>query len=518
MGTGGPVDPAAGPQRPLALVARDGGRSVLAAVDEAAALAGLAPGLPLAGAHALAPDLETAPHDPQGDAAALARLAVWCEGMSPWTASDGLELGGAAGLRLDVTGCAHLFGGERALLADLEAWLAARGFAARAALAETLGGAWALARFGPAASPDGDPAIGESAGRLVPPGGLRAALAPLPPAALRLPAETCELLGRLGLRRIGDLLDLPPAALAPRFGPLLARRLRQALGAEAEPLAPGAPPPPPEVRRSFAEPIATPEDLARALASLSATLCERLEAAGLGVRRLVLTALRVDGGRQSLGVGTSRPRRDPDHLAGLFRDRLERLDPGFGVEAMTLRAARVEPLAPSQKTLSKEYVEDFYEGEISDLLDRLTSRLGAGSVHGLAPRDSHLPERAVAAVPALEGLKPAQPWRRGQPRPLRLFDPPQPVEALALLPDHPPERFRWRRLQHRVVRAEGPERLTGEWWGDDASSDSATVPDPETRDYFRVEDEDGRRYWLYRRVRDGTVNGADDWFLHGLFA
>ncbi len=495
---------------------------MLAAVDEAAALAGLAPGMPLAGAHALAPDLETAPHDPQGDAAALARLAVWCEGYSPWTASDGLELGGAAGLRLDVTGCAHLFGGERALLADLEAWLGGRGFAARAALAETLGGAWALARFGPAASPGGDPTAGDGAGRLVPPGGLRAALAPLPPAALRLPAETCELLARLGLRRIGDLLELPPAVLAPRFGPLLARRLGQALGTEAEPLAPGAPPPPPEVRRSFAEPIATPEDLARALASLSANLCERLEAAGLGARRLVLTALRVDGGRQGLSLGTSRPRRDPDHLASLFRDRLERLDPGFGIEAMTLRAASVEPLDLCQKNILSEYVSGDSESKISDLIDRLTSRLGAGAVYGLVPCASHLPERAAAAGRALEALeafgapqscRPS--WRRGQPRPLRLFDPPQPVEALALLPDHPPERFRWRRLQHRVVRAEGPERLVGEWWGDaDTPAKSGMVPEPETRDYFRVEDEDGRRYWLFRQVCDG----AGDWFLHGLFA
>ncbi len=493
---------------------------MLAAVDDTAAMAGLAPGMPLAGAHALAPDLETAPHDPQGDAAALARLATWCEAYSPWTASGGLELGGAAGLLLDATGCAHLFGGEPALLGELEARLAGFGFTARAALAETLGAAWALARFGPAGHPGGD--SGNGTGRVVPPGGLRAALAALPPAALRLPVETCELLARLGLRRIGDLLALPPAVLVPRFGPLLARRLRQARGAEAEPLTPGAPPPPPQVRRLFAEPIATPEDLARALEGLSAALCDRLEAEGLGARRLVLTAAKVDGGRQRLSVGTSRPRRDPDHLAYLFRDRLERLDPGFGVEAMTLCAALVEPLAARQASLAGRDFAGTSGGAgegagLSDLLDRLISRLGAGGVYGLAPRESHLPERAVAACPALEGLKQPQSWRRGQLRPLRLFDPPQPVEALALLPDHPPQRFRWRRLQHRVVRAEGPERLTGEWWRAAAAPPlagaapvSGTVPEVETRDYFRVEDEDGHRYWLYR--------SAGRWFLHGLFA
>jgi protein ImuB len=302
--------------------------------------------------------------------------------------------------------------------------------------------------------------------------------------------------------------------LAPRFGPLLARRLRQALGAEAEPLTPGAPPPPPRVRRLFAEPIATPEDLARALGGLSAALCDRLEAEGLGARRLVLTAAKVDGGRQRLSVGTSRPRRDPDHLATLFRDKLERLDPGFGIEAMTLLATSVEALDYRQKAFVKEDLINGSEGNLSDLLDRLTNRLGTECVHGLVPCASHLPERAVAACPALEGLERPQCWRRGQPRPLRLFDPPQPVEALALLPDHPPQRFCWRRLQHRVVRAEGPERLTGEWWGDAVSPVSGAAPEAETRDYFRVEDEDGRRYWLYRQVCDG----AGGWFLHGLFA
>jgi protein ImuB len=226
--------------------------------------------------------------------------------------------------------------------------------------------------------------------------------------------------------------------------------------------------------------------------------------------------VKVAGGRQRLSVGTSRPRRDPGHLATLFGDRRGRLDPGFGVEAMTLSAAVVEPLIARQKSIIKEDLSVESESELSDLLDRLTNRLGAGSVHGLAPRESHLPERAVAACPALEGLKRPQSWRRGQPRPLRLFDPPQPVEALALLPDHPPERFRWRRLQHRVVRAEGPERLTGEWWGAAAAMDThgEGLREAETRDYFRVEDEAGRRYWLYRQVCDG----AGAWFLHGLFA
>jgi protein ImuB len=481
---------------------REGGRLVLAAVDGAAAAAGLAPGMPLAGAHALAPDLETAPFDPTGDAAALERLAAWCGRYSPWTAPGGGEPGGAAGVLLDVSGCAHLFGGEAALLEDLVARVGRLGFGARAALAGTLGAAWALARFG-AASP-----------AVVPPGREKAALAPLPPAALRLPAETCELLARLGLRRIGDLYDLPPEVLAPRFGPLLARRLRQALGAEAggeaEPLSPGTAPPPPLVHRVFVEPIAAPEDLARALDGLAAELCRELEAAGLGARRLVLSVHRVDDSVQDLSLGTSRPRRDPAHLVRLFADRLEAVDPGFGIEVATLAAPVTEPLAPRQLGLGTGG-----RGEadgLPGLIDRLEGRLGPGRTFALAPRESHLPERAVARRPALAAAADGAPWRRAGPRPLRLLEPPEPVEAVALLPDHPPACFRWRRLQHRVVRAEGPERIVGEWWRAEAPASTAPGPPEEApaRDYFRVEDAEGRRYWLYR--------AADRWFLHGLFA
>jgi protein ImuB len=483
--------------RPLALVAREGGRLILAAVDGAAAAAGLTPGMPLAGAHALAPDLWTAPHDPRGDAAALGRLAAWCERYTPWTAPGGSEPGGAAGILLDVTGCAHLFGGERALAADLEARVGALGFTARTGLAETIGAAWALARFG-----------GTGVGPAVaPPARVRAALAPLPPVALRLPAETCELLARLGLRRIGALYDLPPETLAPRFGPMLARRLRQALGEEAEPLSPGAPPPPPLVRRVFAEPISAPEDLARGLEALSPALCRRLETGGLGARRLELTAYRVDNSLQHMTLGTSRPCRDPAHLIRMFGDKLDGLDPGFGIEVLTLAAPVTEPLAHRQLAL-EDGCGGAAEG-LSALVDRLEGRLGPNRTFALAPRESHLPERAVARRPALAASGAGAAWRRAQPRPLRLFAPPEPVEALALLPDHPPVRFSWRRLQHRVVRAAGPERLTDEWWRVAGASPEIS-PATGARDYFRVEDADGRRYWLYRS--DGR------WFLHGLFA
>ena len=519
---------------------------------------GLVPGLPLADARARVPELETAAHDPAGDARVLAELAAWCDRYTPWVAVDGsagagagggCDWGGAAGLLLDVTGCCHFFGktepeSENALLADLVTRLARRGVSARAALAETPGAAWALARF--AALPPARPWI------VVPPGGVRAALAPLPPAALRLAPEAAELLERLGLRRLEALFELPPAALAPRVGPGVARRLAQALGAEPEPISPRRPVSAQLVRRVFAEPIVAASDIARALEGLLAALCRELEAAGLGARRLELAGHRVDGGARRLRLGTSRPNRDPAHLARLFAPQLERLDPGFGIEVMTLAATATQELSALQLVLAEAGEEgapgafpgvapgavpgaapgavagENADPELAELIDRLNNRLGPGSVARPAPRASHVPERAVAPAPALRETSAA--WEGatrdlsgdlgGGPapgsafgaavlsRPLRLLPRPEPVEPGdsigALLPDHPPARFRWRRLGHEVVRAEGPERIEPEWWH--PRPDLAEEP---ARDYFRVEVTDGRRYWLYRA--DG------DWFLHGVF-
>ena len=478
------------------------------------------------------PALETAPHDPAGDLRALARLAEWCGRYTPWTAVDGCgrDPGGAAGILLDVTGCAHLFAcgegggncagehagehtgehtgerdsgqdGEAALLADLTARMARLGFTARVAMAGTAGAAWAAARFFDA-PPQAPQAARARRWTVVPPGGERAALVSLPPAALRLPPATVEELERLGLRRIGDLLALPPAALEPRFGPLPARRLAQALGREAEPISPSRPEARHLVRRAFAEPTVTAGDIAAGLEALVAGLCRDLAAAGRGARRLELVLYRVDGTLRRLALGTSRPSRDPAHLKRLFAEHLDKIDPGFGIEVMTLAASEAEPLDALQLALSGSGQQA--AAGLPALIDRLGSRLGLGNVLCPAPRESHVPERAVALVPAPARISAWRPRGAAPPRPLRLLPRPEPVEAVALLPDHPPARFRWRRLAHRVIRAEGPERIGPEWWLDDPAR--AGTP---ARDYFRVEDEDGRGYWLYRA--DGR------WFLHGLF-
>jgi protein ImuB len=346
----------------------------------------------------------------------------------------------------------------------------------------------------------------------LPPGQLETALADLPPSALRLSPACCELLDRLGLRRIGDLYGLPPAGLTPRLGEELVRRLRQALGQAPEPISPQSPAAPQLARRIFPEPIATAEDIARALDLLTRDLCRRLDRAQLGARRLELSLYRVDGSWRRWALGTSRPSRDPDHLTRLFANHLDKIDPGFGIEVMTLGAPVTETLSALQLVLGGPGAQAGTQAgaqappdELAGLIDRLESRLGAGRLWAPAPVESHLPERAVRPAAPLEG-PPAGAWRRWQgtrpPRPLRLLEVPEPIEAMALLPDHPPVQFRWRRMPHTVTRAEGPERLAPEWWRQDRAE---VLP----RDYFRIEDQAGRRYWLYR--------AGQDWFLHGLF-
>ena len=469
---------------------------MVTAVDHRVA-AGIAPGMPLADARAIDPGLVVIPADPARDRAALARLAAWCGRYSPWTAPDGPD-----GIWLDITGAAHLRGGEAALVRDIVARLAAQGLWARAALADTPGAAWAVARAG--AAP----------GTVVPPGETRAALARLPVWALRLPAETVELLDRLGLRRIGDLYPLPRPALVLRFGFSIAERLDQALGALPEPLSPLPPAPLRWSHRRFAEPIARPEDLALAIEGLAASLCSRLAAQGMGARRLLLRFYRVDGAVLRLEAGTAQPSREPRHLARLFLERLDTIEPDLGIEDMRLEASVAEPLEARQIELSGALGSSDASGDTKDalaaLVDRLENRLGPGAVAAFQPYDSHLPERAVRRAPVFAAAKRAASWNSERRRPVRLLARPEPIEAVAPVPDDPPLLFRWRRLVHRVRAADGPERILGEWWR------SATAQ-AALRDYYCVEDTDGRRFWLFRAGLHRPQE-APRWFMHGFFA
>ncbi len=472
----------------------------MAAVDPAAETAGVRPGLTLADARALCPTLEARPADPVGDARALGRLADWCGRYSPWTGTDGAD-----GVVLDITGCAHLFGGEAALAEDLVGRLARRGVAARAAVADGPGAAWAMARYGAGPGP-----------HVVAPGGNRAALAGLPVAALRLPPDIAAGLVRLGLRHIGDLRGVPRAALAARFGETVTRRLDRALNDAFEPLSPRRHRPRLAVRLAWPDPIGHADDIARAGRRLVDRLCAMLAEGREGVRRLDLALYRVDGEVARVHVGTSRASRDPDHLMRLLAERLAGVEAGFGIETMVLSALAVEPLAAVQVRLGLGGgTAADTAAALAPLVDRLRNRLGPGSVFRLAPHASHLPERAVSLVPAAT-TPAAREWGETPPRPLRLLPCPEPIEVVAPLPDDPPVLFRWRRVGHRVRRADGPERIAPEWWRERAP----------TRDYYRLEDEDGRRFWVYRSglYRDGSEEGEEGedarprWYMHGLFA
>jgi protein ImuB len=519
-------------ETPFATVIDAAGRHLLAAVNPAASAAGLAPGMPLADAFSFLPGLATAAAEPAADAAALRRLAEWCGRYSPWTAPDGTD-----GVRVEITGSAHLWGGEEALAADLAARLDRQGIACHIAIADTLGAAWALARF---ASAGGSAAI-------LPPGDARAGLAPLPVEALRLDPATAQGLRRVGLKRIGDLYAMPRAALARRFGEAVVRRLDQAQGDLPEPLSPLGEAPVRRVRLSFAEPIVDPEDLARAAGRLTEDLVSRLAREGAGARRLDLAFHRVDGRVERIQLGTARPSRDPHHLAALFKERLDTVDPGLGIEDMILATFAVEPLPPEQINFTG-FPSGGAASGVAPLLDRLGNRLGLGALCRIEPRESHIPERASVYVPfplsppagregrlrgvaapkysacpphlPIAGAMAHSPLEGGEgpvgtvkpSRPIRLFEPPEPVEAFWLLPDDPPFRFTWRRCPHRVTRADGPERIAEEWWQPSRSGAVDAI-----RDYYRVEDEDGRRFWLFRAGLFGSCH-PPRWFIHGIFA
>ncbi len=493
------------PKRPLATFVNHQGTLRLEALCARAREAGLASGMMLADARAMVPALQVHPADPAADTRLLEDLAAWCERYTPHVALDrSNEHAVGGGLWLDVTGCAHLFGGEAALRADLLARLRRQDLTAAAAIADTPGAAWAVARYGATA--------------IVPPGGARVALAPLPVAALRLDPDTVQVLERLGLDRIESLYPLPRRALVARFGDALTTRLDQTEGAAPEPISPRPPAPAHRAQLAFAEPIAQADVLTPVTRRLLAELCSGLAAASLGARRLTLAFYRVDSSTAAVAIGTSRPCRDARQLEHLFAEKLAQVDLGFGIERALLEAAVVEPLLPEPLAWRAMGAGDLDQTrDLAPLVDRLSNRLGPDAVSQLASRASHIPERAQERVPALSAGAAAPFVARGlhgpaPSRPLRLLARPEPIEAVAPLPDEPPVLFRWRRALHKVRAVRGPERLAPEWWRE-PDADPTTA----TRDYFAVEDTEGGRFWLFREGLYLAGGAMPRWYLHGLF-
>lgn len=455
------------------------------------------------------PALRLVEAEPAADAALLAAIADWCRRFTPLAATDAPD-----GLLLDVSGAAHLFGGETAMLEEVERRLAAQGFAARAALAPSPALARALARF--------------SHRRHVPADALRDELehiaAELPIAALGLEAAVNNALARAGLRSLGDLLSRPRAPFAARFGAEAMARLDAIAGRIRDPISPRFEAPDYMTERRFPDGLTRNEDIERTLLALVRELCVLLERHGVGARKIAAAFYRVDGKVEHIAARTSRPLRDPALLTLLLRERLsalaveQGLDIGYGFDVLQLGALEVERCETPQSDLRLDpQARSVGAPDLGDLVDRLGARLGLRRVLRLYPQATHIPEFAVAAIPASapppHGETMAPPFLQpsdGPPaRPLRLFERPEPIDAVALTPDGPPLRFRWRRALHEVAAFEGPERIAPQWW--------SAPQDALTRDYFYAEDREGRRFWLFREGLFGRESVHPRWYVHGLF-
>ncbi len=503
--------------RPFALVEKGLHGLLIHAANDRALHSGVRPGVSLADTRAQLPELVARPAMISRDLAALRGLVRWLGRYGPARNIDGRDA-----VWIDVTGVAHLFGGEERLVADISGRLQRTGVTARVGLADTHAAASALARFGTSTV---------STAAIAPAGQVKSAIADLSIASLALAPETTHLLRRLGLKRIGQLYDLPRPALAQRFragakgrrseaeamAASVLARLDRALGLIAEPRRPLAEQPQASVRLPFAEPLISSGALGSALEEAAGRLVETFSASEIGARRFRLSLYRADGTVTGTMAATSAACRDAGHICRLLGERLSALDAGFGIDLVELAADGLEPMQAVQVGFDGK-------GALSAdalLVDRLVGRLGNSQVHRLSRQSSHIPGRAQARVPVLSGASargvPTDFPRHGS-RPAFVIEPPEPVEVMAEIPEGAPLRLVWRRVSRRILRSEGPERIGPEWW-----RLLALPPEdrPRTRDYYRVEDETGGGYWVFREGlygREEEETGAPRWFVHGVLA
>lgn len=518
---------------PMAILRDTGNMQVVSSLNTEAEAKGLRLGQPLRDAMAICPSLVTRLENTQRDGAFLTMLARWAGRFSPWVAQDA-----PAGLTLDVTGCTHLFGGETAMISEIEQACDTYGLSVQAGMADTVGAAWALARYagqkadtrrtGDAIDQEARATRSRAAkrrhwerggaapkvelaelrqSRIAPHGQTRQALGKLPLPALRLQPDTVTALSRLGLRRIEDVLGMPRATLTRRFGLDLVRRLDQALGLEPEPVSPARAEPVFAVRLTLPDPIGLEEDILAAIDRLLPPLCEKLRSKGRGVRTLRFQAFRSDETSQTIEVGLARPSHDPERMRPLLTLKISELDAGFGIDLIRLHAIATEPVQVLQHSGHAEARARASEGgtALDDLVSRIGARIGLEDIMWMHPASSHAPEKSMMVV-AAAWSEPVETWPEASvPRPSVLFAP-EPVHA----PDTPipPEHFRWRGRGLRRITATGPERISPEWWLDEPQWRTGV------RDYWRVEVAGGERLWLYYAHGAAMSSG---WFCHGHF-
>jgi protein ImuB len=494
-------------ETPHVVIAKQNNALVIYALDDLAARSGLSIGLPLANARAICPELTVFDADEAADRKTLEDIADWCDRFTPLVALDPPH-----GLFLDITGCAHLFGGEAALLQAVTGALTRRGFTVSAAIASTSVCARTMTRH--------------VSGKIIADGEEAKAVAPLPVTALGASEAIVGGLRRAGLKTIGDVASRAPHEIAARFGAAFTAHLEHALGQGDAPISPRKPLPDYIVEKRFPEPVATETVIAINLSALAAMLVAAMDKQGKGARRLEASFFRTDGAVRTIAVDTGRPVTRREVIDRLFRERLEALndplDPGFGFDLIRLSASRTEIVVQQQRDLDANVHDN---DALAALIDRIAARIGGKRVVVHLPQDTHIPEHAVLAMPAqhhlaaaVQAIWPERVASEPPLRPLRLFEKPELIKVpFATVPDGPPHQFTWRRVTHTVARVEGPERIAMEWW----KQNGAVL----TRDYFRIEDEAGLRFWIFRdglyesELRDEEGEPIEaKWFVHGLFA
>lgn len=461
-------------------------RVVITAANALAKAEGIYENMVLADAKALYPQLHVMDDKPGLTRQLADRIAEWCIRFTPIASADHPN-----GILLDASGCSHLWGGEEKYLNDITKRLHQRGYTVRIAMADTIGCAWAVARYGNQ--------------MIIEKGKQVEAILTLPVTALRIDEETVEVLQKLGLRRIHDVISIPAKPLRRRFGNTLLQRLRQAIGEEEENIVPVYPIEPYQERLPCIEPIKTKEGIEIALQHLLTNLCCRLRKEGKGLRKAFFRAYQLDGGTSGIEISTNQPSQNAEHLFRLFEIKLSSIEPKEGIELFLLKATAVEDALAKQEDLWRTQ-SGLLEGEVLDLMDRFMNRLGTEAVQRFLPTEHYWPERSFKKATALNEA-PSTEWKLGKSRPLQILSPPELIEVAAPVPDYPPLNFRYKGQLHIVAKADGPERIEQEWW----------IQEGEHRDYYAVEDEEGKRYWIFRSGHYNEMK-SPKWYLHGFFA
>jgi protein ImuB len=472
---------------PFVFAAPDHGRMVITAVNPLAEQQHITAGWVAADARALIPSLKVFDAQPALEERLLKALAVWCIRYTPLAAVDI-----PAGLILDVSGCAHLWGGDQEYITDIHNRLKKSGYTVRLAIADTIGTAWAMARFGQEKN-------------IIESGEQENALFLLPPAALRISPPVIERLQKLGFYQLGNFIHLKRSALHRRFGEELLLKIDQALGYREEMIQPVQPVMVYQERLPCLDAIVTATGIEIALKRLLEILCTRLAKEEKGLRTAVFKYYRLDGITGQLAIGTHHASHNSHHLFKLFESRVDTIEPGLGIELFVLEAPTIENVPAWQQKFwaGSCGVED---NTLAALLDRLANRLGASGIHRYLPDEHYWPERSIKLAAALTE-KPGTEWQVDRARPAQLLAKPEPIEVTAPVPDYPPMLFRYKGRLHTIKKADGPERIEREWWLEEGPH----------RDYYQVEDEQGQRYWLFRSGHY-TVDKTQQWFIHGFFA